>query len=127
MGFTVLAPEAALRLMSPDTSAAIAQGQVVIGATSATLRGTVAGDVMELEAAGGSLVSLTIGRVAAQAGVNVETIRYYQRVGLVGEPPRPLGSIRLYGAASVGRLVFIKRAVIRILNRRSPPTVPASR
>ena len=68
---------------------------------------------------------LTIGRVAAQAGVNVETIRYYQRVGLVGEPLRPLGSIRLYGAASVGRLVFIKRAVIRILNRRSPPTVGA--
>ncbi len=64
MGFTVLAPEAAVRLMSPDTSAAIASGQVVLGATSATLRGAVAGDVIELEAANGSLVGLTIGRVA---------------------------------------------------------------
>jgi len=33
----------------------------------------------------------TIGTLARQAGVNVETIRYYQRRGLVGEPDRPLG------------------------------------
>ena len=64
MGFTVLAPEVAVRLMSPETSAAIASGQVVLGATSAALRGAVAGDVVELEAANGSLIGVTIGRVA---------------------------------------------------------------
>ena len=54
--------------------------------------------------------SITIGQVAAQAEVHVETIRYYQRLGLVGEPPRPLGGIRHYDAKTVARLRFIKRA-----------------
>ena len=53
---------------------------------------------------------MTIGQVAAQAVVHVETIRYYQRLGLVGEPPRPLGGIRHYDAKTVARLRFIKRA-----------------
>jgi hypothetical protein len=64
MGVTVLPAEAAVRLMSADTSAALGKGLVVMGATSAALRGAVAGDVIELQAADGSLVSLTIGRVA---------------------------------------------------------------
>lgn len=54
--------------------------------------------------------TMTIGQVAAQAVVHVETIRYYQRLGLVGEPPRPLGGIRHYDAKTVARLRFIKRA-----------------
>ena len=37
---------------------------------------------------------MTIGRLARAAGVNVETIRYYQRRGLVPEPDRPLGGQR---------------------------------
>lgn len=53
---------------------------------------------------------LTIGRVAAEAGVHKETIRYYQSLGLVPEPSRPPGSVRRYGAATVERLRFIKRA-----------------
>lgn len=53
---------------------------------------------------------LTIGQVAAEAGVHKETIRYYQSLGLVAEPPRPPGSVRRYGAATVARLRFIKRA-----------------
>lgn len=53
---------------------------------------------------------MSIGQVAVLAGVHVETIRYYQRVGLVGEPPRPLGGIRHYGETAVARLRFIKRA-----------------
>ena len=53
---------------------------------------------------------LTIGRVAAAAGVNVETIRFYQRKGLIPEPERPLGSIRRYGSADVDRVRFIKSA-----------------
>ncbi|OFZ73970.1 MAG: Hg(II)-responsive transcriptional regulator [Betaproteobacteria bacterium RBG_16_64_9] len=54
--------------------------------------------------------SLTIGRVAAAAGVNVETIRFYQRLGLLAEPVRPLGGVRRYGHEVVVRLRFIKRA-----------------
>jgi MerR family mercuric resistance operon transcriptional regulator len=54
--------------------------------------------------------SMTIGQVAAQAQVHVETIRYYQRLGLVAEPPRPLGGVRHYDGKTVARLRFIKRA-----------------
>jgi MerR family mercuric resistance operon transcriptional regulator len=53
---------------------------------------------------------LTIGKVARAAGVNVETVRYYQRSGLVPEPPRPAGSVRRYSDETVARLRFIKRA-----------------
>jgi MerR family mercuric resistance operon transcriptional regulator len=53
---------------------------------------------------------LTIGKVARAAGVNVETVRYYQRSGLVAEPPRPAGSVRRYSGETVARLRFIKRA-----------------
>jgi len=52
----------------------------------------------------------TIGTLAKQAGVHVETIRYYQRRGLVPEPQRPLGGVRRYGKADVRRLRFVKQA-----------------
>ena len=54
--------------------------------------------------------ALTIGQVAGQASVHVETIRYYQRLGLVPEPVRPLGGIRRYDQQIVTRLKFIKRS-----------------
>lgn len=54
--------------------------------------------------------SMTIGQVAAQAEVHVETIRYYQRLKLVSEPMRPPGGIRHYDGKTVARLRFIKRA-----------------
>ncbi|HEY5635399.1 MAG TPA: MerR family transcriptional regulator [Burkholderiales bacterium] len=53
---------------------------------------------------------LTIGVLAREAGVNVETVRYYQRRGLLVEPGRPAGGVRRYGAAEVARLRFIRRA-----------------
>ncbi|MGH8584062.1 MAG: Hg(II)-responsive transcriptional regulator [Gammaproteobacteria bacterium] len=53
---------------------------------------------------------LTIGRLAAAAGVNLETIRYYQRRGLLEEPGKPPGGYRHYPADAVKRLRFIKRA-----------------
>ena len=53
---------------------------------------------------------LTIGRLARAAGVNVETIRYYQRQGLLDEPDKPLGGHRGYGIPAAGRIRFIKRA-----------------
>ncbi|MEP6609907.1 MAG: Hg(II)-responsive transcriptional regulator [Burkholderiaceae bacterium] len=56
--------------------------------------------------------NLPIGRLAANAGVNVETIRYYQRRGLLSEPDKPLNGHRRYPAESVKRLRFIKRAQV---------------
>jgi len=53
---------------------------------------------------------LTIGRLAKAAGVNVETIRYYQREGLLAEPEKPLQGYRVYPPETVARLHFIKRA-----------------
>ena len=54
--------------------------------------------------------ALTIGRLAATAGVHVETIRYYQRRGLLAEPARPLGGVRHYDGEQLARLQFIRRA-----------------
>src|SRR3546814_14217958 len=54
--------------------------------------------------------NLTIGAFAKAAGVNVETIRFYQRKGLLTEPGRPYGSIRRYGAVDVTRVRFVKSA-----------------
>ena len=54
--------------------------------------------------------TLPIGRFAQAAGVNVETIRYYQRQSLMKQPARPLGGIRRYGEADVARVKFIKSA-----------------
>ncbi len=53
---------------------------------------------------------LTIGSFATAAGVNVETIRFYQRKGLLQEPDRPYGSIRRYGETDVSRVRFVKSA-----------------
>jgi MerR family mercuric resistance operon transcriptional regulator len=53
---------------------------------------------------------LTIGRLAQHAGVGVETIRYYQRLGLIEEPPKPPAGYRRYPAATLARLRFIQRA-----------------
>lgn len=56
------------------------------------------------------LNNLTIGALATTACVNVETIRFYQRKGLLAEPDRPYGSIRRYGEADVSRVKFVKSA-----------------
>lgn len=53
---------------------------------------------------------MTIGKVALDVGVNIETIRYYQRVGLLATPTKEQGGLRYYDNASVTRLRFIKRA-----------------
>ena len=52
----------------------------------------------------------TIGALARAAGVGVETVRYYQRRGLLPEPARPPGEVRRYGAEDVNRLRFIRSA-----------------
>jgi len=53
---------------------------------------------------------LTIGKVAAAAAVNVETIRFYQRRGLLTEPPKSQGGFRYYDEAIIARVRFVKRA-----------------
>jgi MerR family mercuric resistance operon transcriptional regulator len=52
----------------------------------------------------------TIGGLARAAGVHVETVRYYQRRGLLPEPPRPSGEVRRYSEDDVKRLRFIRSA-----------------
>lgn len=56
------------------------------------------------------MAELTIGRLADEAGVNVETIRYYQRRGLMAEPDKPANGHRRYAADAIRRVRFIKRA-----------------
>lgn len=53
---------------------------------------------------------LTIGALAKACGINVESIRYYHRIGLLPTPARDLGSIRRYTDDSLKRVHFIKRA-----------------
>lgn len=55
-------------------------------------------------------VSMTIGEVAAQAGVNAQTLRYYERRGIIAKPRRGASGYRLYQADTVQLIRFIKRA-----------------
>jgi MerR family copper efflux transcriptional regulator len=52
----------------------------------------------------------TIGEVAKRAAVHIETLRYYERQGLVARPPRSRSNYRLYPEETVQRVQFIKRA-----------------
>lgn len=54
--------------------------------------------------------ALTIGRLAKAAGVNVETIRFYERKGLLSRPPKPSEGYRKYPVEAVKQVVFIKGA-----------------
>jgi MerR family copper efflux transcriptional regulator len=53
---------------------------------------------------------LTVGEVAEQARVHIETLRYYERRGLVERPPRSASNYRLYPEDAVRRVRFIERA-----------------
>jgi len=55
-------------------------------------------------------LAMSIGMLAQQAGVNVETIRFYQRRDLLVQPPRPYGGIRRYQTSDEERITFIKSA-----------------
>ena len=54
--------------------------------------------------------ALTIGRLARVAGVNLETVRYYERCGLLAKPPRSRSGYRLFPVEAARRLRFIRRA-----------------
>jgi DNA-binding transcriptional MerR regulator len=53
---------------------------------------------------------LTIGDMSKATGTKVETIRYYERIGLLPAPDRTSGNYRAYGKSDLGRLSFIRRA-----------------
>jgi MerR family mercuric resistance operon transcriptional regulator len=54
--------------------------------------------------------SFTIGQLAKRAGVGIETVRFYEREGLIPEPPRRPSGYRDYPPDTVTRIVFIRRA-----------------
>ena len=54
--------------------------------------------------------TLSIGKLAKAANVNVETIRYYQRIGMIKEPIKPYSGHRAYDASLVNTVKFIKRS-----------------
>jgi MerR family copper efflux transcriptional regulator len=78
---------------------------------------------------------LTIGDVAKQANVRIETLRYYERQGLVARPPRSRANYRLYPEDTVRRVQCIKRAqrlgfslkdITELLALRAEPTTPCA-
>src|SRR2546421_12366854 len=78
---------------------------------------------------------LTIGEVAKQAHVCIETLRYYERMGLVASPPRSKSNYRLYPQETVRRVQFIKRAqelgfslkeIMELLALRATPETPCA-
>jgi MerR family mercuric resistance operon transcriptional regulator len=54
-------------------------------------------------------IELSRGTLAKRTGVNVETVRYYEKIGLMPEPLRSAGGHRIYGPLDLKRLLFIKR------------------
>ncbi len=64
------------------------------------------GDIM----AGADTTDLAIGMLARRTGCKVETIRYYERIGILPEPPRNSGGQRRYHAWHLKRLNFVRRA-----------------
>jgi MerR family mercuric resistance operon transcriptional regulator len=57
-----------------------------------------------------SRAGIRIGELSQRTGCNIETIRYYERIGLLPAPMRSAARYRLYDAGDVGRLVFVRRA-----------------
>ena len=53
---------------------------------------------------------VTIGGLSKQTGCNIETIRYYERIGILLKPPRTEGGHRLYEREHIKRLVFVRRS-----------------
>ena len=54
--------------------------------------------------------AFTIGALSKRTGVNIETIRFYERVGILPKPPRSAGGHRIYGQDQLMRLGFVRRS-----------------
>lgn len=81
------------------------------------------------------MLHLKTGQLAKQAGVNLQTVHYYERRGLLPEPPRRESGYRQYGKDDVARIQFIKRAqevgftlneILELLNLRVDPDTPCA-
>src|SRR6266511_271375 len=73
--------------------------------------GAEAPNMQPVAATGSSMAqTLTIGTLATATATKVETIRYYERIGLMPEPARSAGNYRTYDGAHVARLRFVRRA-----------------
>ena len=81
------------------------------------------------------MMYLTTGQLAKQAGVNLQTVHYYERRGLLPEPTRRDSGYRQYGKDDVARIEFIKRAqelgftlneILELLNLRVDPDTPCA-
>jgi MerR family mercuric resistance operon transcriptional regulator len=75
---------------------------------------------------------LTIGQVSRHAGIGIETVRFYERQGLIREPERKASGYRLYSADVIDRLRFIKRTrelgfslaeIEELLSLRADPSI----
>ena len=60
----------------------------------------------------GNRPRLKIGEVSKQSGIGIETLRFYEKMGLLGRPARTASGYRLYDAEALDRLDFIKRAQV---------------
>ena len=56
------------------------------------------------------MARITIGELSRRTGVNIETIRYFEKVGIIAAPPRTSGGHRVYDGEQVRALGFIRRA-----------------
>ena len=56
------------------------------------------------------MAGIRIGELSRRTGCNIETIRYYERVGLLPRPSRSTSRYRLYGDEDVSRLTFVRRS-----------------
>src|SRR5437870_7030925 len=84
---------------------------------------------------GNAMHRLTVGEVARRAAVHIETLRYYERQGLVARPPRSRANYRLYPEETIRRVQFIKRAqqlgfslkdITELLALRATPETPCA-
>ena len=57
-----------------------------------------------------ALQEFSIGELSQRTGVNIETIRYYEKIGLLPPPPRTEGGHRVYPDAHLRRLIFVRRS-----------------
>lgn len=56
------------------------------------------------------MAQFTIGKVSEKTGCHIETIRYYERIGILPEPARSAGGHRLYGDDDIRHLIFVRRS-----------------
>ncbi len=106
MASTAIDPAAAVELMSPEVGRVLSTGQVVMGSTSAALRGAQVGDVVEFLGWNGAVSSATIGLVADDADVGSIELLFADGVAASFGFVRP-SSVRIWGYRSRAAIEFV--------------------